>query len=88
MYAVKSEVKNEEHKDLGCHVLVIMTHGGLNNDIYGTDLKSVKVADVYDELTSSKFLGMAGKPKVVILEACSRGDYIFEAVSICSAVII
>jgi len=44
-------LQKEEHKDLGCHVLVIMTHGELNNHIYGTDLKRVKLTDVYDLLT-------------------------------------
>jgi len=67
-------VKKEEHKDLGCHVLVIMTHGGLNNHILGTDLKRVKLTDVYDLLTPLNFPGMAGKPKVVILEVCSGGN--------------
>jgi len=66
-------VTKEEHTDLGCHVLVIMTHGGLNNHIYGIDLKRVKLTDVYDLLTPFNFTGMAGKPKVVILEACSGG---------------
>jgi len=64
-----------EHTDLGCHVLVIMTHGGLNNYIYGTDLKRVKLTDVYDLLTPLNFPGMAGKPKVVILEVASGGTF-------------
>jgi len=72
--AVKSEVKKKEHEDLGCHVLVIMTHGGLNNHILGTDLKRVKLPDVYDLLTPLNFPGMAGKPKVVMLEVCSGGN--------------
>jgi len=67
-------VKTKEYEDLGCHVLVIMTHGGLNNHIYGTDLKRVKLTDVYDLLTPLNFPGMAGKPKVVILEVCSGGN--------------
>jgi len=71
---VKSEVETDEHRDLGCHVLVIMTHGGLNNQICGTDLKRVKLTDVYDLLTPLNFKGMAGKPKVVILEVCSGGN--------------
>jgi len=71
---VTSEVKKEEHKDLGCHMLVIMTHGGLDNHIYGTDMKRVKLTDVYDLLTPLNFPGMAGKPKVVILEVCSGGN--------------
>jgi len=70
---IKSEVTKKQHKDLGCHVLVIMTHGGLNNYICGTDLKRVKLTDVYDLLTPFNFTGMAGKPKVVILETCSGG---------------
>jgi len=72
--AVKLEVKKEEHEDLGCHVLVIMTHGGLNNHILGTDLKRVKLTDLYDLLSPLNFPGMAGKPKVVILEVCSGGN--------------
>jgi len=67
-------VKKEEQEDLGCHVLVIMTHGGLNNHIYGTDLKRVQLTDLYDLLTPLNFVGMAGKPKVVILEVCSGGN--------------
>jgi len=76
--AVKSEVTKEEHEDLGCHVLVIMSHGGLNNHIYGTDLKRVKLTDVYDLLTLLDFPGMAGKPKVVILEVCSGGNCLLQ----------
>jgi len=76
--AVKSEVTKEEQEDLGCHVLLIMTHGGLNNHIYGADLKRVKLTDVYDLLTPLNFPGMAGKPKVVILEICSGGNQLIQ----------
>jgi len=69
--AVKDEVKRKEHEDLGCHVLVIMTHGGVGGFIYGVDGKRVKLTDVYDLLTPLKFHGMAGQPKIVILETCS-----------------
>jgi len=87
LLAVKEEVKCDEHEDLGCHVLVIMTHGGVNNYIYGTDLKRVSLTDLYDLLTPLNFPGMSGKPKVVILEVCSGGSYelhslIFETLTI------
>jgi len=52
-------------------VLVIMTHGGVGGFIYGADMKRVKLTDVYDLLTPLNFPGMAGKPKIVILETCS-----------------
>jgi len=68
---IKDEVQCKEHKDLGCHVLVIMTHGGVNNYIYGVDRKRVRLTDVYDLLTPLNFPGMSGKPKIVILETCS-----------------
>jgi len=52
-----------------------MTHGGVNNYIYGVDGKRVKLTDVYDLLTPLKFPGMTGKPKIVILEACSGSKF-------------
>jgi len=72
--AVKSEVKKETHKNLGCHMLVVMTHGGEDNCIYGTDLEKVNFTDLCDLLTPLHFNGMRRKPKVVILEASSGGS--------------
>jgi len=68
--AVKSEVKKEKHKEFGCHILVVMTHGGEDNCIYGTDLEKVNLTDLCDLY----FDGISRKPKVVILEACSGGS--------------
>jgi len=56
-------------------VLVIMTHGDVDSFIYGVDGKRVKLTDVYDLLTPLKFPGMSGKPKIVILEACSGSKF-------------
>jgi len=52
-----------------------MSHGGVNNHIYGVDMKRVRLTDVYDLLTPLNFPGMAGKPKVVIIEAASGSEW-------------
>jgi len=70
--AVKSEIKREKSNGLGCQILVIMTHGGEDNCIYGTDLEKVNLTDLYDLLAP---LSLKRKPTVVILETCSRGNY-------------
>jgi len=72
--AVESEVRDERHKNFGCHVLVIMSHGSKDNYIYGTDGRKVSLIDIYDLLTPLNFPGMVGKPKVVIVQACSGGE--------------
>jgi len=71
---VESEVRYDGHDNFGCHVLVIMSHGSKDNYIYGTDLRKVSLIDVYDLLTPLNFRGMTGKPKVVIIQACSGGE--------------
>jgi len=43
--------------------------------LYGTDLKAVKLLDVFDLLSSDNFKQMAGKPKVVIVVACRNGKH-------------
>jgi len=55
-------------------MLVVMTHGGGDNCIYGTDLEKVNLTDLYDLLLP---LTIKCKPTVVILQACSGGDYCF-----------
>jgi len=81
--AINTEVKNLDHEDYGCHMLVIMSHGSENNLIHGTDMKTVKLTTVLDLLTPLNFPGMSGKPKMVVLEVCSGGYHhiIFQIVS-------
>jgi len=80
--AVKVEVRKKKNNGLGCHILVVMTHGGEDSCIYGTDLEKVNLTDLYDLLAP---LSLKRKPTVVILQACSGGDYCFatEMVIIC-----
>jgi len=70
--AVKIEIKKEKNNGLGCQILVVMTHDGGDNCIYGTDLEKVNLTDLYDLLAP---LSLKRKPTVVILQACSGGDY-------------
>jgi len=80
--AVKFEIRTEKNNGLGCQILVVMTHGGRDSCIYGNDLKKINLTDLYDLLAP---LSLKRKPTVVILQACSGGDYCFatEMVILC-----
>ncbi|KAF6023876.1 CASP2 [Bugula neritina] len=70
---IKYEIQRPDHEDYGMHITVLMSHGatyGAYGMLYGTDLKPVKLLDVFDLLSSDNFKHMAGKPKVMILLAC------------------
>ncbi|KAF6026559.1 hypothetical protein EB796_015130 [Bugula neritina] len=75
---IKDETERSDHEDYGMHITVLMSHGatyGAYGMLYGTDLKLVKLLDVFDLLSSDNFKHMAGKPKVVILLACREGTF-------------
>lgn len=60
-------------------VLVIMSHG-TEQEVFGSDSRPVKLKDIYSELEPYKFANMAGKPKWIIIQACSGGEssFMFE----------
>ena len=65
------------HANLGMFVLVLMSHGGYGtlaakNGNTGT-MTQIKLVDIYRLLSSQSFPAMRGKPKMVILQACSGG---------------
>ena len=74
MDAIKMETENPGHRGSGCFVLVIMTHG-TENLVYGQDGRGIKHSDIFDLMSAYKFPAMAGRPKVIILQACSGGTY-------------
>ncbi|XP_067942683.1 caspase-1-like [Watersipora subatra] len=55
-------------------VLVVMTHGN-ETYLYGTDQQAIPRTSVYDLLSPRCFPHMAGKPKLLIFQACSGGGY-------------
>ena len=54
-------------------VLVIMSHGQRGDIILDVDKNPVDLVKVYNLLSPAKFPAMAGKPKMVIVQACSGG---------------
>ena len=65
------ETQHPDHSDYGMFILVIMSHGTSDGSIYGTDGRTIKLVEILDLLSSDK---MAGKPKLVIIEACGGGN--------------
>lgn len=72
---IKEETKHGEHKGYGAFVLVIMTHG-TENDVYGKDGLPIKHSDIFDLMSPYKFPALAGRPKILIFQACSGGIFI------------
>ena len=60
------------HKELGMFVLVIMSHGD-EGCVLGSDDRRVKLTDIYNMLSGDNFPAMSGKPKLIIIQACSGG---------------
>jgi hypothetical protein len=59
------------HANLGMFALVLMSHGGYGT--ISTKDGTLKLVDIYRLLSSQNFPAMRGKPKMVILQACSGG---------------
>ncbi|KAF6035145.1 CASP2 [Bugula neritina] len=75
--AIKDETALEVHKHLSMFVLIIMSHGQTGDQILSHDNKWVKLGDIKHLLSASQFTAMKGKPKLIIIQACSgnRIDY-------------
>ena len=72
---IDKDTKESVHANLGMFVLALMSHGG-----YGTiaakdgntgTMTQIKLVDIYRLLSSQNFPAMRGKPKMIILHACS-----------------
>ena len=60
------------HANLGMFVLVMMSQGDYGT-IVGKDGTHLRLVDVYRMLSQQNFPEMRGKPKMIILQACSGG---------------
>ena len=56
-------------------VLVLMSHGGRDNLIYDSNNQPVSLVNIQDMLSPKNFPAMKGKPKLMIIQACSGGKY-------------
>ena len=57
-------------------VLVVMSHGWYKDRIRCQDNKYIDLAYIRHLLSASNFKGMKGKPKLIIVQACSGGELV------------
>ncbi|XP_067932925.1 caspase-6-like [Watersipora subatra] len=74
---IQEETSREEHYRLGMFVLVIMSHGTDGEMLLDHHAKYFSLVSIRDSLSPRRFPAMAGKPKLIIVQACSgdRFDY-------------
>eukprot|EP00095_Tigriopus_kingsejongensis_P005038 maker-scaffold375_size191602-snap-gene-0.26 protein:Tk05038 transcript:maker-scaffold375_size191602-snap-gene-0.26-mRNA-1 annotation:"caspase nc-like" len=65
--------RSQELEQHDAFAMVVMTHGMNNGVLLTTDGQIVKVNDILMYFTAEKCPGLAGKPKLFIIQAC-RGD--------------
>ena len=72
---VDRDTHTSVHANLGMFVLVIMCHGDFGTVLSkeGGSYKHIRLVDIYRLLSPKEFPGMKGKPKMIILQACSGG---------------
>ncbi|XP_067940442.1 cell death protein 3-like [Watersipora subatra] len=69
---IRNETGRQIDRNYGMFVLVIMSHGS-ETAISGSDGTVVQRTDINNALSAQNFPAMARKPKLVIIQACSRG---------------
>lgn len=73
---IRNEVEDDRHEYYGTFWLCIMAHGSGDDFICGSDGARVSLKSVYALLSPFNFPGMAGKPKVVVIETCKGGKWL------------
>jgi hypothetical protein len=68
---IKEETQRTEHKQYSMFVLVIMSIGREGNIVLDCNRQPVKLIDLQDLLSPRNFPAMKGKPKLMIVQACS-----------------
>ena len=63
----------ENRKDLSCLALFILTHGGQDGTLYTYNSELNLNKDIIDKLLPTNCKQLAGKPKLVFVQAC-QGD--------------
>ena len=71
---ITEETQREEHRRLSMFILVLMSHGTRGNVIIDSQSQPIDLIDIQDLLSTKKFTAMKGKPKVMIVQACSGGE--------------
>ena len=74
---IEKETGKAEHKNYGMFVFVIMSHGMRGDVILDRDNQEVDLMEIKDLLSPRKFPAMKGKPKLMIVQACSGSKFIW-----------
>ena len=70
---IKEETERGDHRNLGMFALVLMSHGKGGDVILDSQCQPVRLAQIRKLLSPSHFPAMKGKPKLLIVQACSGG---------------
>ncbi|KAF6039231.1 hypothetical protein EB796_002463 [Bugula neritina] len=74
---IQSETRDEIHNTYGMFFLFLFAHGA-NGMIHGVDSQPVYLTQIYSLINSTNFPNMAGKPKVVVIQACRVGNSVSQ----------
>jgi len=78
---VKAEINNSRNAAHGMFFLFIGSHG-VENHVYGSNGELVKLTDLYNLLSGPQNSVVADKPKLVVIQACSTGEYSITCISL------
>ena len=68
------ETEKKENNNLSMFALVLMSHGKGGDVILDSQCQAVSLAQIKKLLSPSHFPAMKGKPKLLIIQACSGGN--------------
>lgn len=70
---------NEDHSCYSALFIIIMSHGEEGGVIFTHDCKPIQISSIASHFTISKCPSLAGKPKVLIMQAC-QGEEVSKAI--------
>ena len=72
---IREETQNDKHYTYGMFVFVIMSHGLRGDIILDRNGQPVDLMQIKDLLSPRDFPAMSGKPKLMVVQACSGGEF-------------
>lgn len=79
---LKAFSKHEELKNVSCLVVAVLSHGGKDGIIYGSDGNTLKDDDIRSYFSITECPLMENKPKLILIQAC-RGGSVDTCLSSC-----
>ena len=79
---IRKETRNDKHYAYGMFVFVIMSHGVRGDIILDRNGQPVDLMMIKDLLSPHHFPAMKGKPKLMVVQACSGGK-LDQAMVVC-----